>query len=188
MSIHPIDLLEVHPNPEVAAFERRSLQCHWKYSKGDYPTFFGRILYHAIAHLSMVKVALKMGACVNFQCILKRTPVSEAARCCHEDVVLYLLEQGADPNILDESNRTALDNVFFTARKDGYYSKRDIVRMLLRHGAKRNRKEYTEQEEVESLYQSLSALTVLCIPLVLPQCSKQNWLPLDLVRALELFL
>jgi hypothetical protein len=102
---------------------------------------------------------------------------------CHtqdeEIMVEYLLLKGVDPN---RSQNTA----FIVTQKQSHIPYR-LIRLLVKHGLKQtaclegcpNRRDY---------YWHLRTLIVLCTPLVLPQFSKQNWLSLDLVRTLELFL
>ncbi len=106
------------------------------YSIGGYP-----VLHRATSqgHLDVVKLLVKKGAKINAQrdigeLINGRTGLTAliiAANWGRTDVVQFLLEQGADPNLTDSwgGHDTAL---MYAA----VYGREEIVVLLLKHGAK----------------------------------------------------
>ncbi|MDY6407557.1 MAG: ankyrin repeat domain-containing protein [Pseudomonadota bacterium] len=93
-------------------------------------------LYQAadVGDLNEVEKLVKAGADVNYICEVSCqgwTPVMIAAANGHEQVVHYLLENGADPNIQNRFGRAALHYV-------AKYNFRDIAKDLLEHGANPN--------------------------------------------------
>lgn len=111
-------------------------------------------------------------------------------------VASMLIEGGADVNTTcDVSSRSVL-NVALLAyhpRDDppsGFYEDgKAIIRLLLMHGARLTKPHRKEDDPcLVSLYQSLSALCILCSPLWLPRFNKSLWLSLDCIRLLHLYL
>jgi ankyrin repeat protein len=73
-----------------------------------------------------VRAAIADGAAVNQMSVDGHTPILDAAREGHADVVALLLESGADPRIVDQGNMKATP-----AHKAGYMGRTDVMRLLV---------------------------------------------------------
>ena len=94
-------------------------------------------------HVKMVELAIKMGADVNEQNVpTKRTALMIAILSGEEEVVKVLLENGADPNIVDKN----LYSPLMVAALNGNYEQ---VKLLLEHGAKKDLKNSDGRTAIE---------------------------------------
>ncbi len=70
---------------------------------------FGRSLLHAATTAEMVSILHQKGAELNVQDLCRQTPLHVAAMAGNYFVVAQLLALGADSELLDQGNMTALD-------------------------------------------------------------------------------
>jgi len=91
-----------------------------------------------------VRTAIGRGAHVNFRNSLHRTPLIQAVAMGRADIVLALVQSGADVNETD--NYVANDTPLHWAAARGL---RDIVEILLQNGANPNTKGYLQQAPVD---------------------------------------
>lgn len=81
-------------------------RCITLFSSSSYKHYAGRA-----GHLSVCKLLVDCGACVNAQTRGGATPLHRSAYCGHLSVVELLLDRGADPHLTDDDGTTPLHKV-----------------------------------------------------------------------------
>jgi ankyrin repeat protein len=130
----------------------------------------------------------ELGANIHLRTNKRRmTPLMVAVERGVLSVVEFLLERGAKVNVRDSRKKQALDYAILSFR---YRIQSDVVRVLMKHGAKRG--DYHDPGEespwLHDAYKNISAMLILTTPLVAPRFARPTWLHVDCLRLLFSFL
>lgn len=83
-------------------------------------------------NLPLVKFLLSQGANINGQCADKLNQLSVLMYAQSPEMVEYLLENGADPNICTASGENAYENQLSNSHQQGYKAMADIIKRYLK--------------------------------------------------------